>query len=83
MKEINLETPIWQLTVGEFLEISRDIISEKKYEYGLKGLAKILGCSVSKASEIKSSGILNEAIIQKGNIIIINKEKALKLLAEK
>lgn len=29
MKEINLETPIWQLTVGEFLEISRDIISEK------------------------------------------------------
>ena len=52
-------------------------------EYGLKGLAKILGCSVSKASEIKSSGILDEAIIQNGNIIIIDKEKALQLFAKK
>jgi hypothetical protein len=56
---------------------------ESKYEYGLKGLAKILGCSVSKASEIKSSGILDEAIIQNGNIIIIDKEKALQLFAKK
>ncbi|MFY1047499.1 DUF3853 family protein [Chryseobacterium sp. GP-SGM7] len=83
MKEINLETPLWQLTVGEFLEISKSFIYEKKYEYGLKGLAKILGCSVSKASEIKSTGILDEAIVQKGNIIIIDKEKALQLFAQK
>lgn len=82
MKEIDLKTPIWQLTVGEFIEISKQIF-EKKYEYGLKGLAKILGCSVSKASEIKSSGILDEAIIQNGNIIIIDKEKALQLFAQK
>lgn len=83
MKKVNLETPLWQLTVGEFLEISKSFIYEKKYEYGLKGLAKILGCSVSKASEIKSTGILDEAIIQKGNIIIIDKEKALQLFAQK
>ena len=51
------------------------------YEYGLKGLAKILGCSISKASKIKSSGILDEAIIQKGNIIIIDKKKAIELFA--
>jgi hypothetical protein len=74
MKEINLKTPMWKLTVGEFLEISKDFIFQQKYEYGLKGLAKILGCSISKASEIKSSGILDEAIIQKGNIIIIDIE---------
>ena len=67
--------PIWNLTVEEFLEIFQKLSSENKYEYGLKGLAKILGCSVSKASEIKSSGILDEAIIQNGNIIIIDKEK--------
>ena len=83
MKEIDLKTPIWQLTVGEFLEISKGLSSEKKYEYGLKGLAKILGCSVSKASEVKSSGILDEAIIQNGNIIIIDKEKALLLFGKK
>jgi len=83
MKEIDLDTPLWQLTVGEFLEISNSSAIEKKYEYGLKGLAKILGCSISKASEVKSSGVLDEAIIQKGNIIIIDKKKTLELFAEK
>lgn len=83
MKKIDHKTPIWQLTVGEFIEISKDILSQDKYEYGLKGIAKIFGCSVSKASEIKSSGILDDAIIQKGNIIIIDKEKALQLFAQK
>ena len=83
MKRIDPQTPIWKLTVEEFLEISKSLIQENKYEYGLKGLAKILGCSISKASEIKSSGILNEAIIQKGNIIIIDRQKALELFAQK
>lgn len=82
-KTINPDTPIWQLTVGEFLEVTKGENLEKKYEYGLKGLAKILGCSVSKASEVKSSGILDDAIIQNRNIIIIDKEKALKLFAKK
>jgi len=66
-----------------FWKFPKKLTSENKYEYGLKGLAKILGCSVSKASEIKSSGILDEAIIQNGNIIIIDKEKALQLFAKK
>ncbi len=83
MKNIDPQTPIWKLTVEEFLEVCKELSSEGKYEYGLKGLAKLLGCSVSKASEIKSSCILNNAIIQRGNIIIINKEKALKLFAKK
>ena len=75
------QTPLCNLTVKEFLEISKNLNSENMYEYGLKGLAKILGCSVSKASKIKSSGILDEAIIQKGNIIIIDKKKAIELFA--
>ena len=83
MKNIDPQTPIWQLTVEQFLQVSKNIGSEKKYEYGLKGLAKILGCSVSKASEVKSSGILDKAIIQNGNIIIIDKEKALELFGKK
>lgn len=83
MKKIDSQTPIWQLTVEEFLEVSKKVNAEKKYEYGLKGLAKILGCSISKASEVKSSGILNDAIIQNGNIIIIDKELALRLFGNK
>ena len=83
MKNIDPKTPIWRLTVEEFLEVSKNINSEKKYEFGLKGLAKILGCSISKASEVKSSGLLDDAIIQNGNIIIIDKEKALELFAQK
>ena len=82
MKKIDPKTPIWQLTVEEFVEVANNLTAEKKYEYGLKGIAKILGCSLSKASEIKSSGILDEAIIQNGNIIIIEKEKALQLFGK-
>ena len=81
MENITPQTPLCNLTVKEFLEISKNFNSENMYEYGLKGLAKILGCSVSKASKIKSSGILDEAIIQKGNIIIIDKKKAIELFA--
>lgn len=78
---IDLKKPLFQLTVEEFLSLQQSNRSEKKYEYGLKGLAKILGCSRSKASELKSSGILDDAIIQNGNLIIIDIEKALQLLA--
>lgn len=81
MENITPQTPLCNLTVKEFLEISKNLNSENMYEYGLKGLAKILGCFVSKASKIKSSGILDEAIIQKGNIIIIDKKKAIELFA--
>ncbi len=81
MKKIDPQTPLCNLTVEEFLEVSKNFTSDDKYEYGLKGLAKILGCSISKASKIKSSGILDDAIIQKGNIIIIDKKKALELFA--
>ena len=82
MKRMDPKTPIWKLTVEEFLEIAKVLNAEKKYEYGLKGIAKMLGCSLSKASEIKSSGILDEAIIQNGNIIIVDKDKALQLFGK-
>lgn len=82
MKEVNPKTPIWQLTVEEFLEVAKKLNTEKKYIYGIKGLAKLLGCSISKAAEIKASGILDDAIIQNGYIIVIEEEKALKLFGQ-
>ena len=79
MREIDGQTPVGKLTVEQLLEVSKKLNYEKKYEYGMKGLAKILGCSLSKAAYVKRSGILDKAIIQNGNIIIIDKELALKL----
>ena len=78
---INPKKPLLELTVEEFLELQELNALEKKYEYGLIGLAKVLGCSRSKAAKLKSSGILDDAIIQNGHHIIIDKEKAMELLA--
>lgn len=73
---------LWQLTIDEFKELQREVTKEKTYEYGIKGLAKILGCSRSKAYQIKASGILDDAIIQNGKVIVIDVDKALQLFSE-
>ena len=78
---INPKKPLLELTVEEFLSLQQSDILEKKYEYGLIGLAKVLGCSRSKAAKLKSTGILDNAIIQNGHHIIIDKEKAMELTA--
>ena len=87
----NYNKPIWQLTIGELVELldSRkpeakenaqpEKLLNEKYVYGLSGLAKILGCSKNHAGKLKSKGIFDEAIIQNGRKIIIDSEKALEL----
>ncbi|WP_068597024.1 DUF3853 family protein [Vaginella massiliensis] len=87
----NYNKPIWQLTVGEFLELLNKNNSnnveppktEKEYAYGINGLAMLLGCSKNYAWKLKSSGLFDEAIIQNGRKIIIDKEKALELFNKK
>jgi hypothetical protein len=88
MNNLDPNTPLFKLTLQELKsELMKEfqsqfltLLSKKKYEYGIKGLAKILGCSRAKASKIKNSGVINEAIFQNGKIIIIDIEKALGLL---
>lgn len=53
---------------------------EQKYIYGLKGIAKLFGCSVSSARRLKQSGKINDAIIQDGRKIIVDVDKALYLV---
>ena len=65
----DLSKPLWQLTIGEFVELldskipstkTEEADSEtlnKNYVYGLAGLAKILGCSKNHASKLKSTGM--------------------------
>ena len=88
MNNLDPNTPLFKLTLQELkaelrVEIQNQfstLFPKKKYEYGIKGLAKILGCSRAKASKIKNSGIIDEAIFQNGKIIVIDIEKALELL---
>ena len=87
----NLNKPLWQLTIGELVDIldSRQpkIVSEivenerndPKYVYGISGLAKLLNCSKTHVGRLKSRGIFDEAIIQNGRKIIIDSEKAIEL----
>lgn len=93
-------TPIWQLTVGEFIElVDRSVSSSmkahgeknadkdahscgRKYVYGLKGLAKLLGVSVSKAYNVKRSGVIDAAISQNGRSIITDADMAVRLFGE-
>jgi len=86
----DLNRPLFSLTTGEFLSLiensSKQTVIEiakpeesKKYAYGLKGLASLLGCSTVTASKLKGSGIFDKAITQVGRKIIIDTEKVLEL----
>ena len=53
--------------------------SERKYVYGIKGIASLFGCSIATAQRIKSSGEIDGAIKQRNRRIIVDAEKALQL----
>ena len=87
-----LRKPLWQMTGEEFLYLQNsshqggnyvpapvDETSKKRYEYGIRGIAKIFGCSIPTANRIKKSGKINSAIIQIGRKIIIDADLALQL----
>ena len=57
--------------------------SEKKYVYGIDGIAEIFGCSRPTASRIKKSGRINAAIRQIGRKIVVDVELALSLAGQK
>lgn len=79
--------PVSEISVGELVDILKGISVaeekkpkiEKKYVYGLDGLARLLGCSKTHALKVKNSGIITPAIIQNGRKIIIDSELALNL----
>lgn len=52
----------------------------KHYEYGIRGIAKVFGCSIPTANRIKRSGKINSAIMQVGRKIIVDADLALRLV---
>lgn len=89
-----MDKPLWQFTLGEFLDAMKNqqIQSQQnveqadytgeEYVYGIEGLAKLLGCSEPHAWKKKKEGIFDEAIIQNGRKIIVNRKKALELFGK-
>lgn len=90
----DLNTPIWQLTVGEFLELQKKVspekvetvvqpTNEKRYVYGIAGIAELFGCSKTTANAIKRSGKIDKAVKQIGRKIIVDARCALELAKTK
>lgn len=87
-----LKKPLWQMTGEEFLYLQNSShqgdnhvpalvaeTSKKRYEYGIRGIAKIFACSIPTANRIKKSGKINAAITQVGRKIIVDADQALEL----
>lgn len=56
---------------------------EKKYVYGIGGIARLFGCSMPTANRIKKSGRIDRAITQIGRKIIVDADMALELAGRK
>ena len=92
-----LDKPVWQMTGEELLFLaqhsniysSREFTKassskeEKRYVYGLAGIARLFGCSLPTANRIKQSGKINRAITQVGRKIIVDVDLALELAGRK
>ena len=88
--QYNETTPIWQLTVGQFLSLmdSRNPHEntvkkspERRYVKGLHGIISLFGCSKPTAMKLKNT-IIKDAVSQNGRVIITDAEKAIQLFKE-
>lgn len=85
---VNLETPLWQLSVGQFQELLgvsaapevKDFTEPKKYVYGLSGLCDLIQCSHPTAQRLKDSGKI--PFIQTGRKLIFEADEVLKALSK-
>lgn len=91
-----LGKPVWQMTGEELLFLAQhgnmstsgetgkaSSKEEKRYVYGLVGIARLFGCSLPTANRIKQSGKINRAITQIGRKIIVDADLALELAGRK
>ena len=92
-----LDKPVWQMTGEELLLLAQHGImstsgettmstssqKERRYVYGLAGIARLFGCSLPTANRIKQSGKINRAITQIGRKIIVDADLALELAGRK
>ena len=88
------EKSIGQMTGEEFLFLQQNgeqkitanspiVNPNKKYVYGILGIAQLFGCSMPTAHRIKKSGKIDKAITQIGRKIIVDADLAIKLAGRK
>ena len=96
MSNYNLNTRVIDLTLGDLLDAVEARVkqatsskteayqnqSDKHFVYGLKGLARLLGCSKTTAARLKASGKYDEAITQIGALLIIDADEVLRIAKE-
>lgn len=92
MTRITNDTPVAMLTVGQLKEAlnvgvapapQEPVRNEKRYVYGIRGIAELFNCSIPTANRIKASGKINGAITQIGRKIIVNADLAMELAGRK
>lgn len=90
MIKIDPNTRIIDLTVGELMELieaaqtekttpQAPTAPEKRFVYGIAGIAQVFNCSMTMANRIKASGRIDRAIMQNGRIIVVDADLALEL----
>lgn len=89
-----LQTPVCMMSGEEFAFLINNIgvlkknerpehtvsSTNRKYAYGIKGIADTFGCSIPTANRIKKSGIIDRAISQVGRKIVLDVDLALELV---
>jgi hypothetical protein len=84
------DTPVAMLTVGQLKEALGirpmataaavpEQVAERRYVYGIRGIAGLFGCSLPTANRIKASGKIDKALRQVGRKIIVDADLALDL----
>ena len=84
--KINKKTPLAMLTVEQFVKLMNenkdetqpDVIQEKKYVYGLKGIRGLFNVSHATAQRYKDT-IIKDAVMQCGRKIIVDADHAIEL----
>ncbi len=94
MSNYDLNSRVIDLTLGELLDAVEEKVKailpgslqkqpqDKNFVYGLKGLAKLLGCSKTTAARVKASGKYDAAISQIGALLIIDADEVLRIARE-
>ena len=79
ISEMLFEQRIPVLDNHEQIRIEQD----KRWVYGIKGIAELFNCSHATAWKIKKSGIIDAAIKQIGRKIVVDAPLALELASKK
>ena len=89
----DLNTPVWQLTVGELLDFMIESVKpaetkttfehKDRYVYGIPGIANLLGVSKFMVWKYRKQGWIEPAIRQVGRKIVCDAPLALELFGKK